>query len=249
MGKEKEFRSYEELLEYLAKLVGVFGVFLAFSFLYGYFYQVFFFEKFDSEWLISLYAVDEIIAVGVPWTLCIAVAALLFYLAFPALENLRKGIQLVLVIASLLGCMILLIRKNLGGEVGGGHSYWVLEFAFYAVCAGGALPVALRKYREKHGLANVAVEFMIGVVMLCVFIPFMMAGSKAMDIRLFFSESPLFKLDGKVNGVLLGNAKEKYIVLSCDDFRTITLYEYSGSNSIVPRSSVEECVPIIKSYK
>jgi len=244
MTSQERTRDYEPLLERLSKVIGVFGVFLAASFLYGYFYQLVFFVKFDAGWLISLYSIESIIGVGIPWVLGIALVSVILFLCFPAVESFRKGMRFLLLFVAVVAFLLMTLLQYFGFEFGKSPAYALLEFSTYVLCVAGTLPSALRKYLEGHSAGDVMGDLIFGLMFCCLFIPSMMAMSKATDIKLMFKGSPLIELEGKVVGVLLGSTADKYIVLSCDDYRSVKLFNQSSDVSVMPRSDFSQCSPL-----
>lgn len=249
MTSQESARDYEPLLERLGKIVGVFGVFIAASFLYGYFYQLIFFVKFDSGWLISLYSTESIVGVGVPWVLGITIVSVILFVCFPAVESFRRGMRWLLVCVAVGGFSLLYLLQHSGFELGKSPVYEILEFSTYVLCCAGTLPSALRKYLEGYSASDVMGDLIFGLIFSCLLIPSMMAMSRATDVRLMFPGYPLIKSDDRILGVLLGNAADKYIVLTCDDYTSVKLYDHSSDYSVMPRKDFDECMPLEGSRK
>jgi len=241
MRNQQELRPYEPLVETLGKCIGIFGLFIGCSFIYGYFYQLFLFMKFDADWLVSMYPTEALVRIGIPWVLSIAAIAAVLYFIFPKAESLRVGVQVIGVCALLLLLLAVWALRYFGVTYSGSSIFSAVEFLFYALCVAGFIPWGLKKYREKHSAGDVASDLIVGVAFSCVFIPYMMSSSHAGDINLMPDKTPVVWSGDKPVGVLLGIADSKFIVLSCSDFKTVKIYEPSEENSVASIGQSNQC--------
>lgn len=241
MSSQVELRPYEPLVESLSKYIGLFGLFIGCSFIYGYFYQLFFFIQFDAGWVVSMYATEALVRVGIPWTLTLAAIALALFYVFPKAESYNLGILAIALVGVIIELSLTSVLQYFGTDIASSSVFSMMEFVFYAFCGVSFIPWGLKKYREKHSTASVASDLIIGVGFSCVFVPFMTSSSEATDIKYLFSKTPLVWSDGKAVGVLLGIADSKFIALSCSDMKTIKIYEPSDQHSVAKKKPSEDC--------
>ncbi|WP_163028919.1 hypothetical protein [Pseudomonas viridiflava] len=241
MNDHTEIRPYDALVEKLGRYIGVFGLFLGCSFIYGYFYQLFFSMQLDAVWLVSVYSTEALIRIGIPWVLSLAAIALILFCMFPKAESFNFGVLFIAVVGAIIALSLASLFQYFRVSISSSPVYSIIEFTFYGFCAVSFIPWGLKKYSEKYSRTSVAVDLIVGIGFSCVFVPFMTSASDARDIGYLYDKIPLVSSEGKTVGVLLGITDSKFVVLSCSDMKTIKIYEPSDQYSVAKKPISEDC--------